>query len=96
MKHAHKYYPGSPALQIIGKLLGAEQGGHLTDVGASKVFLTLDHGDHLQRWKNYRRDTVSALADDELVTLEPVDEAGRGQITLTEAGHTLWNTVMSR
>lgn len=96
IKNQAKYYPGSPAVQILGKLLYAKQGGFISDVSASKVSLTLNHGDHHQHWKSYLRPTVMALVEDELVSLDPAAGPHGKPITVTETGQGLWSQVMAR
>lgn len=96
MKHTEKYYPGSPALEILGKLVNAANGGYITKPSPARVGLTLDHGDHRQRWRNYQRDTLGALVEDRLVTVDPARGDHRQPISVTTAGRELWTTVMSR
>jgi len=96
VKHTAKYYPGSPAVQILGKLRGAAHGGYITQPSPARVGLTLDHGDHHQRWRNYHPDTLAALVEDHLVTVDPASGAHGKPISLTTAGRELWTTVMSR
>jgi hypothetical protein len=96
VKHTAKYYPGSPAVQILGKVHDATYGGYITQESPTRVGLTLDHGDHHQRWRNYHRDTLAALVEDDLVTVDPTSGDHGQPISLTTAGRELWTTVMSR
>jgi hypothetical protein len=95
MKNQAKCYPASPSVQVVGKLLSVKQGGFVRDMSASKVSLTLNHGDHHQHWKSYLRPTLMALVEDELVSLDPATGPHGKPITLTD-GRTLWSQVMSR
>lgn len=98
MKNAAKYYPGSPALQLLAQLLYGVgvTGGYIDNVSASKVGLILRYGERVDFWKNYRRDTLTALVDDGLVVLDP-EETRYGQaITPTDAGRALYLKVVNR
>lgn len=98
MKNTAKYYPGSPALQLLAQLLYGVgvTGGYIDNVSASKIGLILQYGERLDFWKNYRRDTLTALVEDELVIVDQ-DETRYGQaITPTDAGRALYLKVMNR
>lgn len=96
MKHTAKYYPGSPAMEILGKLRYAANGGYITKPSPARVGLVLDHGDHRQQWRNFNRGTLDALVEDQLVSVDPVSVDDGQPIALTDVGRDLWTEVMAR